>query len=194
MSQMYDNKSKRKKVKNDKPFSKTLVTHNQERLVKQLVEKWFSHRRVRGVLSKAHDIDHVRSVAQAAKVFAQKLSKRYGVDPERVSYLAEVAGWLHDVVRRKTEKVPHGPYGAKVVERLVRCGILDLEPWEKDIVMFAVGLHEINYSQAMKIKVSDKPTPLEDILTLMLSKDIKDINFDEISCTPSQKVVLLSES
>jgi len=100
---------------------------------------------------------------------------------------------LHDIERRNVENKPHGPQGAKVIGRLASRGFIDVcHCKELDTVKFVVALHEINYEQAEQIRVSDKNeiTPIDDVINLMLSKPISEIEFSQITCTKQQKVVL----
>lgn len=85
---------------------------------RRLTRKLFAKRAKKGELSKVHDISHVESVANHAKILAEELSLRNGFgkkDAIRIGILAQAAGQVHDIVRRATEKKSHGPQGASVI-------------------------------------------------------------------------------
>ncbi len=97
---------------------------------KEMMERAFAQRRKKGILSHAHDETHVTNVARYGRILAEGIAKKEGIGESRdksyiysiddvaeavkhVADTAELAGYLHDIVRQPTEKVPHGAEGAK---------------------------------------------------------------------------------
>ena len=91
------------------------------RTTRKQMRGWFGTRAKRGTLSKVHDISHVESVANHAGILAEELALRQGFGRKeaiRIGIIAQAAGEAHDIVRRATERKPHGPKGAKMIMSL----------------------------------------------------------------------------
>ncbi|HDD72715.1 MAG TPA: hypothetical protein ENG00_01330 [Candidatus Aenigmarchaeota archaeon] len=90
------------------------------------MEREFQEKRERGVLSKAHAEDHVIAVSNFGSATAHALMKGQGYieEAQNAALLASVAGLMHDIKREATERVPHGPEGAKYILKL---------SWESDL-------------------------------------------------------------
>lgn len=97
--------------------------HRSLNATKADMQRWFATRAKRKILSKVHDLAHVESVGVHARPLAEELALREGfseASAKRTGILAEASGEVHDIVRRATEKVPHGPRGAKAILALRR--------------------------------------------------------------------------
>ena len=73
---------------------------------------YYSRQGRKGALSKVHDWSHVEGVARHAKIFAEEMARAQGLkndEAKRIGLLAEATGYAHDLVREKTEEIPHGP-------------------------------------------------------------------------------------
>ena len=89
------------------------------RQLSKIVRKRFALLEKRKQLSKVHDITHVTVVSICAREVAKRLAK--GLEnSDTIADYAEIAGLLHDIVRKATERELHGPLGAKVLQRYAR--------------------------------------------------------------------------
>ncbi|MGC8851478.1 MAG: hypothetical protein ACP5O3_04655, partial [Candidatus Micrarchaeia archaeon] len=124
------------------------------------VHAWFAEREKTGGLSKVHDWSHVHAVARHAKIVAEELALKEGLEAEtakQVGLLAEAAGYLHDVVRKPTESAPHGTMGEKFIKRAYAAPTLptsikkrfftEFTPKEIETIAAAVGLHESSWKE-----------------------------------------------
>ncbi len=120
-----------------------------------VIRKIFSERRKRGEISKAHDIDHVSAVAKHAKIIAKVMAEKEGFNKEQTNEIAEMAenaGWAHDILRLKTERVPHGIYGAKYFEKLVKKGTIKIPKKWLRAIKGAISRHEMSLGEFGKIE------------------------------------------
>ncbi|MCX8200230.1 MAG: HD domain-containing protein [Candidatus Micrarchaeota archaeon] len=85
---------------------------------KLLMEKTLKKRRLKDILSPAHNEIHSINVARYGRILAERIAVKEGFDAatvERAAALAEVSGYLHDIVRLPHEDIPHGVESAKWV-------------------------------------------------------------------------------
>ncbi len=134
------------------------------------VHTWFAKREKTGGLSKVHDWSHVYAVARHAKIVAEELALKEGQEAEvakQAGLLAEAAGYLHDVMRKATEREPHGILGKKFIERayaappfptsIKKRFFTEFTLNEIKIIADAVELHESSWKEFGE-KSSDIPT------------------------------------
>jgi len=119
------------------------------------MQKWFETREKRKQLSKVHAFDHVSAVGSQAGVLAHEFARKQGMsasEAKRVKYLAESAETLHDIVRRATERKPHGVEGKDVFLRLAKRypNFFEFKPEEITLIADAIELHELPYEEVSK--------------------------------------------
>lgn len=131
----------------------TARLHRSLRATKADMQRWFATRAKRKTLSKVHDLAHVESVGVHARPLAEELALSRGfskASAKRIGILAEASGEVHDIVRRATEKVPHGPKGARAILALRRrypqaFGEFTIK--ELEILADATKVHETEFAE-----------------------------------------------
>lgn len=120
--------------------------------VKKFVEKEFEDKRRRGLLSLAHDISHVYSVANASSLIARYLARREGLKgiEDDLAYLSELAGLLHDIKRDVKEEIPHSQLGEEYILKSEELASL-ISYEERQILSHVIGVHEKSYSEVSRI-------------------------------------------
>jgi len=122
---------------------------------KEQIRKWFGARAKRGTLSPAHDLTHVESVSAHAGILAQELARKSY--PQQalgtIRDIAEAAGNVHDIVRRATERVPHGTQGAETIKRLrtrFPKAFGEFQSREIQLLADATRVHELSFPEFNK--------------------------------------------
>lgn len=111
---------------------------------KQEMYRVLGEMRKLGTLSKAHDESHCEAVANYGGIATEALMSMFPNYAENVSNLTRIAGYLHDIKRESTEKIPHGPAGAEYFSNLCKTR----SPWTKidnvayDAIYRAIQEHE----------------------------------------------------
>ena len=147
--------------------SSICMAENLERLetyISSLVKDLFAEKRQKGKISLVHDIDHVKAVADYGSTAAEFFASKHNLSPEerkRISKVAAVTGWCHDIVREATETSPHGSECKKYLERLYNIDhtipfLVSEETW--NIIGDVVGSHELGFD-AITEKYENRPIP-----------------------------------
>lgn len=128
-------------------------------------QNWYVKREQQQKLSNLHDWSHVYSVARHAHIFAEEIARKQGLTQPQITKLgalAEATGYLHDVIRGATERVPHGPLGAKAVKKIYaihkqlsdppyqRNGLEKFTEKEINLIAKLTEIHEGNFSEVEK--------------------------------------------
>lgn len=120
------------------------------------MQRWFGTRAKRKTLSKVHDLAHIESVGVHARLLAEELALRRGfskASANRTGILAEASGKVHDIVRRTTERKPHGPKGARAILTLRRRypqAFGEFSQKELEILADATRVHETEFAEFNK--------------------------------------------
>lgn len=130
--------------------------HRSLKATKADMQRWFATRAKRKTLSKVHDLAHVESVGVHAGLLAEELAlrKRFSkTSAKRIGILAEASGETHDIVRRATERKPHGPKGARAILALRRRypkAFGEFSQKELEILADATRVHETEFAEFNK--------------------------------------------
>ena len=125
-------------------------------VTKASMQKWFEKRARRGTLSPAHNLAHVESVGIHAGVLAEEMARKSGASKDsakRTRRIAEATGTVHDIVRRATERTPHGVRGATTIKRMATLYprvFGEFTPREIDILADATKAHELSFRELTK--------------------------------------------
>jgi len=133
----------------------------------EMIKRIFYIRNAKGQLSKAHAFDHVEAVARNAYEYV--IEK--GGD-EETAERAYIAGIFHDVERKKNEKLPHAPLGAKWL-LTSREGRKIAERYGENAlnqIAFAIALHSLAFDKVLALKPNANRTDAKAVISLILEK------------------------
>jgi hypothetical protein len=145
---------------------------------KQIMQDTFAKRREIKKISPAHDEKHCENVALYGGQIAEAISKKSNVDFVKTKEIAEIAGYMHDIVREPKETQPHGPEGAKWLlygagfnsekndNWLIMPPQFELNFNDAEMIAYAIASHENKLKDVIANSLFDSEKSIKNISTV----------------------------